>query len=133
MDALLSQVFFYGKRYLALESARREDVARMTGRREPLDNRAKTLRHASGRVADAVVVDEEKSHRLSVRTRDATVNPLRRSAAMSERITAWADAPSIGRRNYSRGKRARDKNGRFYAALWMSQLRKSSRLVSQLC
>ncbi len=46
----------------ALEARGREDVAGMPGVREPLDDRAQALRHAGGRIADAVVVDEEKSH-----------------------------------------------------------------------
>ena len=45
-----------------LEAGRREDVARMTGVCEPLHDRPQALRHAGGRVADAVVVDEEKPH-----------------------------------------------------------------------
>ena len=62
IDALRSQVILDGEGHGTLEAGRREDVARMTGVGEPLHDRAQALRHAGGRVADAVVVDEEKPH-----------------------------------------------------------------------
>ena len=48
VNALLPQVFFKRESHPALEAGRREDMARMTGVGEPLDDRAKTLRHTGG-------------------------------------------------------------------------------------
>ena len=62
VNALLSQVILDRKGDGTLEPGRREDVARVTGVCEPLHDRAQALRHASGWVTDAVVIDEEKPH-----------------------------------------------------------------------
>ena len=62
IDAMLSQMILDGEGHGTLEAGRREDVARMTGVREPLHDRAQALRHAGGRIADAVVIGQEKSH-----------------------------------------------------------------------
>ena len=57
-----AQVIVDREGHRALEARRRQDVARVTGVGEPLHDRAQALRHAGGRIADAVVVDEEKAH-----------------------------------------------------------------------
>ena len=63
----------------------------MTGVGEPLDDRPQALRHAGGRIADAVIVDEQKAHDRSVAdgeqptsTRAEPVNP--RSIDMSQEM-----------------------------------------------
>ena len=56
-NALLSQVIVDAERDTALEAGRGENVARMTGICEPLHDRPQALCDASGRVADAVVID----------------------------------------------------------------------------
>jgi len=61
-EADAAQMIFDRKGHRTLETRRREDVACMTGVGEPLHDRAQTLRHAGGCVADAVVIDQEKSH-----------------------------------------------------------------------
>ena len=62
IDALLRQVILDRENHRALEASRRHDAARMTRIREPLHDRAETLRDARGRIADAVIVHEEKPH-----------------------------------------------------------------------
>jgi hypothetical protein len=46
----------------------------MAGVGEPFHDRAQALRHAGGRVADAMVIDEEESHNVSVQTVNRHVN-----------------------------------------------------------
>jgi hypothetical protein len=61
-DALLSQVIRDSERHSALEAGRCEDVARMTAICQPFHDRPQALCDAGGWVADAVVIDQEKSH-----------------------------------------------------------------------
>jgi hypothetical protein len=59
---LLFQMIFDGEGHGALETCRCQDLTVMSRVCEPLDDRAETLRHAGGRIADAVVIDEKKPH-----------------------------------------------------------------------
>jgi hypothetical protein len=63
---MLPQVFADGEGHVALEASRREDMAGVAGIGQPLDDRAQALRDAGGRVADAVIVGQQESHRPSV-------------------------------------------------------------------
>jgi hypothetical protein len=55
-------MIFDGKGHRAFETRGRQDLTRMARVCEPLDDGAETLRHAGGRIADAVVVNEKKPH-----------------------------------------------------------------------
>jgi hypothetical protein len=55
-------MIFDGEGHRAFETRGREDLTCMSRVRKPLDDRTKTLRYTSGRIADAVVVHEKKPH-----------------------------------------------------------------------
>jgi hypothetical protein len=55
-------MFLDGERHAAFESGRRENPAFMARVCEPFHDRAQALRDTSGRIADAVVVHEQKAH-----------------------------------------------------------------------
>jgi hypothetical protein len=58
----------------ALEARRRQNATRVAGVRKPSHDRAEALRHTRSRVADAVVIHQEKPHELSVQTEERCVN-----------------------------------------------------------
>jgi len=62
VDAALSKVFPDREGHRALESRRRQDVAGVAGIGQPSHDRAEALRHAGGRIADAMIVREKKPH-----------------------------------------------------------------------
>jgi hypothetical protein len=61
-DALLPQVFLDREGHRTLEAGSRQDMARMTGVREPLHDRSEAVRDPGRRIADAVIVNEKKAH-----------------------------------------------------------------------
>ena len=74
LDPLISQVLLDGEGDVALEAGRRQHLALMTRVFQPLDDGSQALRHARGRVADAVVVHQQKSHDRAYRPDRKHVN-----------------------------------------------------------
>jgi hypothetical protein len=62
IGALLLQVLLDGEGHTALEARCRQDAAVVSCIREPLHDRPQALRDAGGRIADAVVIDEQEPH-----------------------------------------------------------------------
>ena len=65
------------ERHRTLEPGRRQHMTAMAGILEPLDDRTQALCHSRGRIADAVIVDQEKTHGPSVQTGNLPVNTPR--------------------------------------------------------
>ena len=66
LDAPAAEMFCQRERDAALESRGRQNFALVSGLGQPLHDRPQALRHARRGIADAVIVDQEKTHALRI-------------------------------------------------------------------